>query len=72
MCMPHEFQLQGVELTSQIQDTIAKTLVKLLPDVNNSWTYPRFKIIDRIGNPLLVHLPPYFLANLTKLEASKL
>jgi hypothetical protein len=67
----HEFQLQGVELTSQIQDVIAKTLVKLLPDVNN-WTFPTFRVIEKVGNPLLAHLPSYFLANLTKLEASKL
>jgi hypothetical protein len=61
-----------VELSSQIQDTIARALAKLLPDVNNSWTYPRFKMIERVGNPLLAHLPSYFLANLTKFEASKL
>jgi hypothetical protein len=67
----YEFQLQGVELASYIQDIFAKTLVKLLPDVNN-WTFPRFRIIENVGNPLLAHLPPYFLANLTKLEASKL
>jgi hypothetical protein len=72
MYIPLEFQLEGVELAPQIQDIIAKMLVNLLPDVNNSWTYPTFRIIERIGNPLLAHLPPYFLANLTKTEASKL
>jgi len=43
MYIPLEFQLEGVELVSQIQDIIAKTLVNLLPDVNNSWTYPHWE-----------------------------
>ncbi|XP_023726242.1 uncharacterized protein LOC111874734 isoform X3 [Cryptotermes secundus] len=64
-------KLQGVELKSQIQDIIANTLVKLLPDANSSWNYHRFRTIEKVGSPLLAHLPSYFLANLTKLESSK-
>lgn len=64
-------KLQGVEVKSQIQDIIANTLVKLLPDVNSSWNYHRFRTIEKVGNPLLAHLPSYFLANLTKPESNK-
>jgi hypothetical protein len=61
-----------VELKAQIQDIIANTVVKLLPDAKNSWNYHMFRTIEKVGNPLLAHLPPYFLANLTKSESNKL
>ncbi|KAJ4445589.1 hypothetical protein ANN_12270, partial [Periplaneta americana] len=64
-------KLQGVNLSPDNQYEIAKALVKPTPDVNTNWTYTRFRMIEGIGSPLLAYIPPYYLANLTKLEASK-
>ncbi|XP_069695018.1 uncharacterized protein [Periplaneta americana] len=64
-------KLQEVNLSPENQYEIAKALVKPTPDVNTNWTYTRFRMIEGVGSPLLAYIPPYYLANLTKLEASK-
>ncbi|KAJ9592308.1 hypothetical protein L9F63_001204, partial [Diploptera punctata] len=65
-------KIEGMELPFRTQDKIAETLVKWLPDVKSNWTFPRFRMIEKVGDPLIAHMPPSFVANLTDSEAIRL
>ncbi|PSN41287.1 hypothetical protein C0J52_09873, partial [Blattella germanica] len=62
-------ELEDIKLSSKVQDKIAETLVRWLPNGNSNWTFSRFRMIEKVGDPLIAHFPPHFLADLSNSEA---
>ena len=55
-----------------LQDKIAETLVQWLPDVQHNWTFASFRMIEKVGDPLIAHIPSQFITSLPQPDIIKL